>query len=60
MSQGMDAPKLSPAELANAGLDAIESGEQEVLAGDWAKLVKSGLTLEPKQRYEQLFGTTGA
>ncbi|WP_431815839.1 SDR family oxidoreductase [Gordonia jacobaea] len=60
MSQGMDAPKLSPAELANAGLDAIESGEQEVLADDWAKLVKSGLTLEPKQRYEQLFGATGA
>ena len=60
MSQGMDAPKLSPAELANAGLDAIESGEQEVLADDWAKLVKSGLPLEPKQRYEQLFGATGA
>ena len=60
MSQGMDAPKLSPAELANAGLDAVESGEQEVLADDWAKLVKSGLPLEPKQRYEQLFGATGA
>lgn len=55
MVAGLDAPKLSPSALAAAGLDAIESGLDEVLADDWAKLVKSGLTLTPSKRYEQLF-----
>lgn len=60
MAEGVDAPKIAPSELANAGLDAIESGAQEVLADDWAKFVKSGLTLDPKERYEQIFGAMGA
>ena len=55
MAAGMQAPKISPATLAAAGLDAIESGLDEVLADDWAKFVKSGLTLDPAERYEQLF-----
>lgn len=55
MTAGTDAPKISPASLAAAGLDAIESGADEVLGDDWAKLVKSGLTLTPSERYEQLF-----
>lgn len=59
MAQGVDAPKIAPADLANAGLDAIESGAQEVLADDWAAFVKSGLTLDPKARYEQLFAALG-
>jgi NAD(P)-dependent dehydrogenase (short-subunit alcohol dehydrogenase family) len=57
MAAGVQAPKISPTALAAAGLDAIESGLDEVLADDWAKLVKSGLTLNPSQRYEQLFST---
>jgi hypothetical protein len=28
---------------------------QEVLADEWACFVKAGLTLDPQQRYEQLF-----
>jgi NAD(P)-dependent dehydrogenase (short-subunit alcohol dehydrogenase family) len=60
MAEGMDAPKIAPADLANAGLDAVESGAQEVLADDWAAFVKSGLTLDPKTRYEQIFGALGA
>lgn len=56
MSKGLDAPKIPAADLVNAGLDAIESGTQEVLADDWAKFVKSGLTLDPKERYEKIFG----
>ena len=59
MAQGMEAPKIAPSDLANAGLDAIESGAQEVLADDWAKFVKSGLTLDPKDRYEQIFAALG-
>ncbi|MCL8250041.1 SDR family oxidoreductase [Aeromicrobium fastidiosum] len=55
MTAGTDGPKISPASLAAAGLDAIESGADEVLGDDWAKLVKSGLTLSPSARYEQLF-----
>jgi NAD(P)-dependent dehydrogenase (short-subunit alcohol dehydrogenase family) len=55
MAAGVQAPKISPSTLAAAGLDAIESGLDEVLADDWAKLVKSGLALDPSERYKQLF-----
>jgi NAD(P)-dependent dehydrogenase (short-subunit alcohol dehydrogenase family) len=55
MSAGLQAPKISPETLAAAGLDAIESGRDEVLADDWATYVKSGLALAPTSRYEQLF-----
>jgi NAD(P)-dependent dehydrogenase (short-subunit alcohol dehydrogenase family) len=55
MSAGLQAPKISPSALAVAGLDAIESGLDEVLADDWARFVKSGLTLGPSERYERLF-----
>jgi NAD(P)-dependent dehydrogenase (short-subunit alcohol dehydrogenase family) len=59
MSAGVPAPKISPSALAAAGLDAIESGLDEVLADDWATFVKSGLTLDPTKRYEQLFSALG-
>jgi NAD(P)-dependent dehydrogenase (short-subunit alcohol dehydrogenase family) len=55
MAAGIDAPKISPASLASAGLDAVESGLDEVLGDEWARLVKSGLTLAPSERYEKLF-----
>lgn len=55
MSTAVQAPKLAPSALADAGLDAIESGLDEVLADDWARLVKSGLALDPAERYERLF-----
>lgn len=58
MARGFDAPKTAPAALAAAGLDAVESGEQEVLADEWARFVKAGLTLDPRQRYAQLFSTS--
>jgi NAD(P)-dependent dehydrogenase (short-subunit alcohol dehydrogenase family) len=60
MAKGVEAPKIAPSDLVAAGLDAIESGAQEVLADDWAKFVKSGLTLDPKARYEQIFAALGA
>ncbi|GAA0987141.1 hypothetical protein ENKNEFLB_00148 [Nocardioides aquaticus] len=60
MARAVDASKIAPADLAGAGLDAIESGAQEVLADDWAKFVKSGLNLDPKTRYEQIFAALGA
>lgn len=60
MSRGMEAPKLSPADLAGQGLDAIESGAPEVLADDWSRFVKSGLMLDPQERYAQIFGALGS
>jgi NAD(P)-dependent dehydrogenase (short-subunit alcohol dehydrogenase family) len=60
MAKAVEAPKIAPSDLAGAGLDAIESGAQEVLADDWAKFVKSGLTLDPQARYEQIFAALGA
>jgi NAD(P)-dependent dehydrogenase (short-subunit alcohol dehydrogenase family) len=60
MAKGVAAPKIAPSGLVTAGLDAIESGAQEVLADDWAKFVKSGLTLDPKARYEQIFAAPRA
>lgn len=60
MAAGVQAPKISPAALAAAGLDAIESGRDEVLADDWAVFVKSGLTLSPSERYERLFSALSA
>lgn len=60
MAQGLDAPKIAPSDVANAGLDAIESGAREVLADDWATFIKSGLTLDPKTRYENIFAVLGA
>jgi NAD(P)-dependent dehydrogenase (short-subunit alcohol dehydrogenase family) len=59
MAQGIDAPKIAPSILVNAALDAVESGAQEVLADDWATFVKSGLTLDPKARYQQIFAALG-
>jgi NAD(P)-dependent dehydrogenase (short-subunit alcohol dehydrogenase family) len=55
MAAGLDAPKMSATAFVDVVLDATESGLDEVLADDWAKLVKSGLTLGPSQRYEKLF-----
>jgi NAD(P)-dependent dehydrogenase (short-subunit alcohol dehydrogenase family) len=60
MAKGVEAPKIAPSDLANAGLDAIESGAQEVLADDWATFIKSGLTLDPEARYKQIFAALGA
>ncbi|WP_028473173.1 SDR family oxidoreductase [Nocardioides alkalitolerans] len=60
MAAGVPAPKISPADLAGAGLDAIESGAQEVLGDEWAKFVKSGLTLDPADRYAQISSALGA
>lgn len=60
MAKGVEAPKITPVDLATAGLDAIESGAQEVLADDWARFIKSGLTLDPSERYAKIFATLGA
>jgi NAD(P)-dependent dehydrogenase (short-subunit alcohol dehydrogenase family) len=47
MAQGIEGPRIAPAVLAAAGLDAIESGRSEVLADEWTTFVKGGLSLDP-------------
>jgi NAD(P)-dependent dehydrogenase (short-subunit alcohol dehydrogenase family) len=59
MTQGVEGPKISPAALAAAGLDAIESGRSEVLADEWTTFVKGGLSLDPSERYEKIFSALG-
>ncbi len=59
MARGVDAPKTSPSALAAAALDAVESGAQEVLGDAWATFVKSGLTLDPAERYARIFEALG-
>jgi len=60
MARGLDAPKIDPAVLASAGLDAIESGQQEVLADEWARFVKADLALGPEERYGRIAAAMGA
>ena len=59
MTRGTDGPKLAPADLVNAALAAVESGRQEVLADEWAAFVKSGLGLDPEERYAKIFAALG-
>ena len=60
MSKSIDGPKISPTAFADAGLDAVESGRTEVLADEWTVMVKNGLTLDPTERYNQIFAALGA
>ncbi|QCW52290.1 SDR family oxidoreductase [Nocardioides dongxiaopingii] len=59
MARTVEAPKIAPSDLARAGLDAVESGSQEVLADDWARFVKAGLADDPRVRYEQILTALG-
>ena len=56
----VQAPKIAPSDLASAALDAVESGAEQVLGDDGATFIKSGLALEPKERYEQILIALGA
>jgi NAD(P)-dependent dehydrogenase (short-subunit alcohol dehydrogenase family) len=43
LAAGIDAPKLDPADIARTAVDAIESGETEILADGLSKDVRAGL-----------------
>jgi NAD(P)-dependent dehydrogenase (short-subunit alcohol dehydrogenase family) len=47
MVKGVDAPKSRPEDIAKAVIEAIESGNPEVLADDTARHVKQGLNATP-------------
>jgi NAD(P)-dependent dehydrogenase (short-subunit alcohol dehydrogenase family) len=42
--RAIDAPKTSPEDIVKRALDGLEAGLAEVLADDWTKQVKQGLT----------------
>jgi NAD(P)-dependent dehydrogenase (short-subunit alcohol dehydrogenase family) len=44
MTNGIELPKISPAEVARLTLDGVEAGLEEVLADDISRTVKAGLT----------------
>jgi NAD(P)-dependent dehydrogenase (short-subunit alcohol dehydrogenase family) len=43
MAAGIDAPKISPESVARMALDAVESGQVEVLADERSRFVKQSL-----------------
>lgn len=47
LTVAVDAPKLRPEDVANAILDGIEAGQDEILVDDYSKQVKAGLSAEP-------------
>ncbi len=47
MAAGVDAPKVSPEQVAAAILEAVASGREEVLADETSRRVKSALSSEP-------------
>lgn len=54
MVKDYDVPKPSPAAMAEVVLDGIEAGLSEILADEWSAFIKSGLSLEPTQRYRDI------
>lgn len=44
LTTGIDAPKLTPAEVVNTALDGIEAGLEEILADDNTRKVKASLS----------------
>lgn len=47
MTQAIDAPKSTPEEIVTRALDALEADAEEVLADEWTRQVKLGLTAQP-------------
>ncbi|MCL2515759.1 MAG: SDR family oxidoreductase [Microbacteriaceae bacterium] len=60
MMAGWDIPKVDPAALVRAGLDAIEAGAAEVLADETAAEAKAALAVDPDTRYRELLASIGA
>jgi len=57
MMEGYDGPMLNPADVASAALDAVESGQLEVLVDDAATFTKSAAGSDPISIYPQAVRT---
>lgn len=60
MAAWFDGPKTDPRVVANAALDAIEAGEHEVLADDWTRQVRAGLSRPLSELYPALAPPVGS
>ena len=49
MSAGVDMPKSTPLEIAEAALDAVTKGLEDVYPGDMAASVRDGMVSDPKK-----------
>ena len=56
MAAGVDAPKVSAAEVARLAVEGIRAGAQEVLADDISRRVKAGLSADLTALYPELAG----
>jgi NAD(P)-dependent dehydrogenase (short-subunit alcohol dehydrogenase family) len=56
MAAGVDAPKVSAAEVARLAVEGIRAGAHEVLADDISRQVKAGLSADLSALYPQLAG----
>lgn len=56
LAAGIDAPKVTPAEVAAAGLDALEAGEPEALVDDFSRQVKASLPDDQSAFYAPAVG----
>ncbi|MEV4643286.1 SDR family oxidoreductase [Saccharopolyspora sp. NPDC049357] len=56
MAAGVDAPKVSAAEVARLAVEGIQVGAHEVLADDLSRRVKAGLSADLTALYPQLAG----
>ncbi|WP_440710719.1 SDR family oxidoreductase [Herbiconiux sp. YIM B11900] len=53
MMAGYDGPMIAPRAVAAAALDGVEARAIEVLADDWARLVKASLANDPAEFYAE-------
>lgn len=54
MAASVAEPKISPADVANQTLDAIERGEPEVLADEWTRHVKASVPTDQHTLYPDI------
>ena len=54
LTAGLDAPKLDPADVVSAALDALEAGESEVAVDEISKYVKANLADDHTQIYPMI------
>ena len=54
-----DGPKIDPAMVPRAALDALAAGEIEVILDDWTALVKDSLVKDPAPFYEMITAQFG-
>lgn len=53
MARGIDGPKTDPAVVVRRVLDAVDTGDLEVVVDEWSAMVKASLAEDPRGFYER-------